>query len=134
MDIEMVLNQPVTLRTPNGAVRDEIGGATTVYATTTTTMYLEPKSGKEDMAGRNTPIGDWLGVGRKEVNFENWDQIVYGEHVFDIISPIRPYWNPITQALSHYEMDLQEVDADPADEPDSVSATAMPGTVGGVGG
>ena len=110
MSIEALMNQPVTLRTPSGGTRDEIGGLIPGYTTLTTTMYIEPKSGKEDMADRNTPIGDWLGVGRKEITFENWDQIVYGSHVFDIVSPIRPYWDPVRQVLSHYEMDLQEVD------------------------
>jgi hypothetical protein len=99
-------------------------------------MYIEPKSGKEDMANRNTPIGDWLGIGRIEINFENWDQIIYGEHVFDIVSPVRPFYNPRNHADDHWEMDLQEVDADPAaSEPVvSIDATAFPGSVGGTGG
>jgi hypothetical protein len=103
------MTQSVTLRTPSGDIRDGIGGSTPTYASMSTTMYIEPKTGTEEMADRNTPIGDWLGIGRKDVNFDSWDQIVYGTHVFDIVSPVRPFYNPTTLVISHIEMDLQEV-------------------------
>lgn len=109
MTVESRMTQSVTLRTPNGEVRDGIGGSQPIFASMTTTMYIEPKSGTEDRANRNTPIGDWLGLGRKDVDFDSWDQIIYGTHVFDIVSPARPFYNPTTLALSHLEMDLQEV-------------------------
>lgn len=110
MSIEALMNQSVTLRTPDGDSRDDIGGATITFTTLATTMYLEPTSGKEDKAGRNTQMGQWLGVGRKEIDFDSWDQIIYGDHTFDIVSPSKPFYDPITHALHHYEMDLEEVE------------------------
>ncbi len=109
MTVESMMTQPVTLRTPNGETRDAIGGSTPTFATMSTLMYLEPRKGTEERADRNTPIGDWLGVGRKDVDFDSWDQILYGAQVFDIVAPARPFYNPTTRALSHIELDLQEV-------------------------
>lgn len=109
MSVESRMTQSVVLRTPNGEVRDGIGGSEPTFSMMTTLMYIEPRHGKEQSADRNTPIGDWLGLGRRDVDFDSWDQIVYGDHVFDIVAPARPFYNPTTRVVSHIELDLQEV-------------------------
>lgn len=109
MSIEALMNQPVTLRSLSGYTRDTIGGAEPTYTETSTTMYLEPRAGREQMQDRNTPIGDWLGVGRASIAWDSTNQIVYGLHVFDVVAPPRTFYDPVTGIDSHVELDLQEV-------------------------
>lgn len=118
MSVEALMTCVVTLRKQSGETQSDTGEATLTYTSLATTMYLEPShggggssfiAGREDMANRNTPIGDWFGIGRVADDFGSWDQIVYGEHVFDIIAPPRPFGNPRTQVTSHVELSLQEV-------------------------
>lgn len=103
------MNQSVTLRTPTGDPGNTIAGTETTYTEATTTMYLEPRSGREDTPNRNTPIGDWLGVGLASVDWDSWQQVVYGVHVFEIVAPPRPFYDPLLGADHHVELDLQEV-------------------------
>ena len=111
MTVEGLMRQTVTLRKLTGHDHD---GADSVpaYTESTTEMYLEPVSGEEDPggAGRNTPLGDWRGVGRKDVDFDSWDLVVYDGKVLDIVSPSRPFFNPRIGAGSHVELDLREID------------------------
>jgi hypothetical protein len=109
MSVENLMTQVVTLRSPTGETRDEIGGSVATYSTLQTLMYLEPTTGRESSQDRNTPIGDWLGFGLADVDFTSWAQVVYGSHVFDIIAPPRLMTNPRSQVASHYELSLQEV-------------------------
>lgn len=116
MSVAALMRQSVTLRTPAGQTQDAIGEATTTYEELVTLMYLEPGrgrssfgGGREDLVDRNTPIGDWVGIGRADVDFTSWSQIVYGTHTFDIIAPPRPVFNPTQDVVSHVELSLQEV-------------------------
>ena len=118
MSLAALMNQLVTLRTRSGETRDDIGGAVLTYTTTTTFMYLEPThggqtsgfgAGKEANVERNTPIGDWLGLGDPDLDWSSWDQVVYGSRVFDIIAPPRYMPNPRLGTISHVELSLQEV-------------------------
>lgn len=111
MSLDALMNQPVTVQfqaatettnsinEPTFAPGDEVA----------TTMYLEPRKGREQEIDRNTPITDWLGLGRVEVPFVSTCRIVYGSHTFDVMGDPRPQWNPRLGAFSHIEMDLQEV-------------------------
>lgn len=134
MTVEALMIQPVTLQVPVGVTRDENGAAFQVYEDAATFMYLEPKASNEVLEDRNTPITDWTGYGFIGVEFSSSCRIVYGDHTFDIIGDPRPWWNPLVGAFSHIEMDLREVDRGPALDVESVSGTAHPGVVGGVGG
>ena len=107
--IEDLMQQTVTLRRISGETRDSMGSSTLTYTETTTTMYLEPRSGRENGEDRGTGAGEWLGVGRADVTFSDHDQIVYGSLTFDIVAPIRPFFDPRREAVSHVEMDLREV-------------------------
>lgn len=117
MSVEALMTQAVTLRTPSGETRDAIGGSTPTYTEEQTVMYLEPGHGagtafgvgREDMANRNTVIGDWFGVGRADVAWDAWQQVVYGSHVFDIVEATKPFTNPRTGQDSHVLVALQEV-------------------------
>lgn len=109
MSVEELMNQAVTLRRLIGETRTATGASEPVYEETTTTMYLEPKSGSEAEADRNTGLGAWFGVARASDDFDHWDQVLYGPHVLDITAPLRPHWDPRAEADSHIELDLREV-------------------------
>jgi hypothetical protein len=121
MSVEGLMNQAVTLRRRTGFTREN-GEATPIWSTLTTTMYLEPKEGTEEggagsglglgstVSGRHTPIGQWLGIGRSTVDFDSWQEVLYGDLTLEISSPVREMWNPRTQTISHKEMDLLEID------------------------
>lgn len=120
MSLTALMNQTVTLRSPSGETRDGIGGSEPTYSTQSTLMYLEPtrggtagasafSSGREINMERNTPIGDWLGIGDATLDWTSWSQVVYGSHVFDIIAPPRYMPNPRLGTISHVELSLQEV-------------------------
>lgn len=109
MSVEALMTQPVTLRKPTGETRTAIGGSVPVYATIETLMYLQPTTGHEDAQDRGTPIGDWTGIGRADVDFGAWDQIMYGAHLFDIIAPPEPAHDPRAGVTSHVKVRLQEV-------------------------
>jgi len=118
VSVESLMVYEVTLRSLADADRDPIGGVIPLYDEESTTMYLEPghgsrgafTSGREDMTDRNTPIGDWFGVGLASVSWDSWQQIVWESHTFDIIAPPRPFGNPREGGeTSHVELSLQEV-------------------------
>lgn len=120
MAVEAYMNMPVTLRTlkdPEDSARTDIGGVVAEYTETTTTMYVAPgfdgsvpwSAGEETQANRNTPIGSWFGIGRPDVDWQSWQQIVYQGHVLDVIAPPRPIQHPVTLQTSHVELSLREV-------------------------
>jgi hypothetical protein len=109
VSVESLMTQAVTLQVPSGDARDAIGGSVDTYTETATVMYLEPTRGREDMENRNTPIGDWFGVGKASDPFASDVRIVYGDHTFDVIAPPRLFHDPLTGVASHYELSLQEV-------------------------
>lgn len=116
MTLAALLNQTVTLRSPSGETRDEIGGSSRTFTEATTQMYLEPGSGtgrggggEEQQPDRQTPIGDWFGVGLASVDWDSWQQVVYGDHVLDIVAPPRPFVRGLTGVEDHVELDLREV-------------------------
>lgn len=115
-----MMRQQVTLRRRVGFTRDEIGDPTPLFTEVATTMYLEPVTGVEEgglssgmeqrNSGRHTPVGTWFGVGSREIEFDSWQEVVYGDHVLEISSPVRPMFNPRLGVVSHIEMDLVEID------------------------
>lgn len=114
MSLAALMRQEVTLHRPLTDTRDEIGGVSTATETTTTvTAYLEPvirgSRVAEDLADRNTGVGDWLLLVPATVDIHNWDTVTYDGRTFEIVSPVRPMPNPRTGAVSHIECDLQEV-------------------------
>lgn len=104
-----MMNQRVTLRQPTGETRSPSGASIPTYVTTETTMYLEPLRGEEVEEDRNTPIGTWLGLGRLDVDWDAWTQVVIGGLTLEITAPIRPFHNPSVGAASHVEMTLREI-------------------------
>jgi len=119
----------VTVLNQSGETQSSSGEVTTSYSGVETTMYLEPKSGTEEAADRNTPIGDWWGVCRESDGVTSTSRILYGAHTFDVVAPPRPMPDPFLDIISHVELDLQEVDT-----VEGVDAVAMPDVVGGEGG
>ena len=111
MSLSALMTQRVTLNRTTGLQRDAIGGTTPVITSTSVLAYLEPRSGTEDLADRNTGIGDWLMILPAGVDVIGWDSVDYGTRHFEIVAPPRPEYNPTTQSLSHWELDLQEVEA-----------------------
>jgi hypothetical protein len=109
MTVEALMTQPVTLRVRTGETQNAIGEPTATFAESSTTMYLEPLQTSEVLADRNTPITEWVGYGRADIDFTAWDQIVYGDHTFDIAGAPLPKFNPTLGAVSHVEMPLREV-------------------------
>lgn len=109
MSVEALMTQAVTLRKLTGETRGGIGQSTPVYGTAETLMYLQPTTGREDAQDRGTPIGEWTGIGRVDVDFGSFDQIVYGDHTFDIVAPPEPAPNPRAGATSHVKVRLREV-------------------------
>lgn len=109
MSVEALMTQAVTLRKPTGETRDAIGGSVPTYTTFETLMYLQPTGGKEEAQDRNTPIGDWTGIGRADIDFGSFDQIMYGVRTFDIVAPPEPAPNPRAGATSHVKVRLREV-------------------------
>ena len=71
--------------------------------------YLEPVSGSETMADRNTQVGDWWAAVPPLADVDGWDRVTHQGHTFDVLAPPRPIWNPRTLAVSHQEIDLREV-------------------------
>ena len=115
MSLASLMSQTVTLRRTTSVIRDAIGGTTTVQTSTTVSAYLEPvgsagRSG-EDLRDRNTGVGDFLLFLPATTSVTNWDEVVYDGRTFEIIAPPRLMPNPRTGNASHYELDLQEVQA-----------------------
>lgn len=109
MTVDSLMTESVTLLALTGETRDEIGGSVRTETTTTTTAYLEPRSGSEDEADRNTEMGDWLAFLPADVALTGWDRLMHGTRVFDVVAPPRPVYNPRVSAVSHVEVDLREV-------------------------
>jgi len=138
MTVESLMVHEVTLLSQSGQTQSSSGEATVNYTSIETTMYLEPThggagsgwtAGREENADRNTPIGDWLGIGRASIDWDSTQRILFGAHTFDVVAPPRYMPNPRLDTISHVELSLQEVDA-----VESVDAIAMPDVVGGEGG
>ena len=109
--VESLMIQSVTLLTPTDVVQNAIGEAVDDDPSELETlMYLEPVSGTEEQLNRDTPIADWKGFGKVSVPFRSECRIVYGSHVFRIISDPRPFFDPELGTFSHTEMDLKEID------------------------
>lgn len=108
MSVEDLMTLPVTLRTRDGETRSSIGSSEPTFASLDTLMALEPRSGREEANDGDIPIGDWVGAGNKDIDFKSWAQVIWGEHTFEILS-VMPGMNLRTGELSHYELDLQEV-------------------------
>ncbi len=135
MTVEALMVQPVTLQIPSGETENSVGEVFPTYDEVPDLMYLEPKHSQEVLQDRNTPITDWIGYGRAEVEFVSTWRVVYGGHIFEVQGDPRPWFDPRTGVLSHKEIDLREVDnSDGADAGVvHVDAVAMPDAVGGVG-
>jgi hypothetical protein len=132
--VEALMTQAVTVLTPSDETQDSIGEVVSDEPTELeTVMYLEPVSGREELMDRDTPIADWIGFGKASVTFRSDCRIVYGSHVLQVIGDPRPKWNPTLSAVSHIEMDLQEID-DSTPFEEHVDAVAHPVAVGGMGG
>jgi hypothetical protein len=139
MSVESLMVHEVTLLSQSGETQSSSGEVTVTYSSAATTMYLEPTrggaaggswgAGREEDADRNTPIGDWLGIGRADIDWDSTQRITYNEHTFDVIAPPRYMPNPRLGTISHVELSLQEVDTI-----ESVDAIATPDVVGGEGG
>ncbi len=120
MSLDDKMNQAVTVRIPQMSgdepvyARDAAGGAVPVFDDVATTMYLEPQQrsarGGEVEDDRETAYGQWMGLGRLDVDWSPHCEVVYGDTVLEVFGTLRPLWNPTTHAFSHVEMDLREVE------------------------
>ena len=109
MSVTTFFTQQVTLSRKTGVSRDAIGAGTLVEEVSAPVMaYLEPTSGEEDTATRNTQIGDWLGFLPAGTDVDGWDRLVYGSHTFDIVS-VEPFTHPTQTGLNHIRLRLVEV-------------------------
>lgn len=126
MTVESLMVHEVTLYTQTGI--ESGSGERTFDGGIATVMYLEPRTGEETEADRNTPIGDWIGFAKADETISSTSRIGYGAHVFDVVGPPEAKPNPRLDTISHIELDLQEIDT-----VDSVDAVATPSVVGGVG-
>lgn len=124
MTLARLMDRTVYLLRTTSTVRDAIGGTSVVQSSTASKAYLEPTRGTEDLANRNTGVGDWLLVLPADADVTNWDAVEYGTQRFEIVAPPRPMWNPRTHALSHYEVDLQEVQGTTVAAARSMAVTA----------
>ncbi len=117
MTVESLMVHEVTLLTQSGESQNEIGEVAVTYSELETTMYLEPtrgggtgfSAGSEEDAERNTPVGDWLGLGRADIDWDSTQRVIFGEHTFDVIAPPRYMPNPRLDTISHVELSLQEI-------------------------
>lgn len=93
--------------------RDSSGGAVPTFEETAETMYLEPftgsREGGEVEVQRETPHGQWTGIGRASVDWSSWDEVIYGDITLRIFGTVKPIWNPRLGEESHVEMELREV-------------------------
>ena len=128
------MTETVTVATPTGETQSLSGEPTTEYDYAETVMYLEPQEdarrSTEALEVGYVATGQWLGVGLADFPFDSHQQIIWGEHVFDILAPPRVMPNPRLGTMSHTELVLQEVE----DTAEHVDAVAHPGVVGGTGG
>lgn len=128
------MTETVMVATPTGEIQSASGEPTPTFDYSETVMYLEPQQdvrrSTEALEVGYVSTGFWLGVGRADFPFDSHQQIVWGEHVFDILAPPRVMPNPRLGTMSHTELDLQEVE----DTAEHIDAIAHPGVVGGTGG
>jgi hypothetical protein len=115
MTVEAFMTEPVTIRTPTGEMVQSLGGEVTevVADEFDTVLYLEPRDIRTTVGEARergyVPVGDWLGVGRADVDFGTASQVVWYGRVFDVVSPPRVMPNPRLGTMSHTELDLQLV-------------------------
>lgn len=150
------MTETVTVRHPTGEVQSESGEPTPTFSETETVMFLEPQEdvrrSTEALEVGYVSTALYLGAGLYDFPFDEHDQIVWGDKVFDILAPPRKEWSYIRNVGSHTELVLQTIeDADatlfagvahPAtvggdaevSGDAGVPGIATPGTVGGVGG
>ena len=111
MSLASLMTQTVSLIRTTSLQRDDIGGTVAVTSNVDVLGYLEPTKGSEDLADRNTGVGTWLLILPASVDVTNWDAVDYDTRRFEIVAPPRPMFNPSTKVVSHYELDLEEVQA-----------------------
>ncbi len=109
MSVEALMTETVTLLLTSGENRDSIGGSTPTDSSTSSDAYLEPQSGDESMAERNTQLGLWLAILPATTPLDGWDRVQYGSDVFDVVAPPRPMFNARLGSVSHVEVDLRLV-------------------------
>lgn len=109
MNPEHLMVHEVTHRKRTGETQALSGETTPTFTESSTEMYLEPRTGQEIEAERNTPIGDWIGYGKASVVFDSTDEIIYGDHTFEVVGPPEYKPNPRLDIISHVQLDLQEI-------------------------
>jgi hypothetical protein len=108
MTVESLMTQSVTLLRPAESGRDDIGGVQTTETPTVVDGYLEPVMSTE-VDQNSHPVGAWRLYVAAGTDVASVDRVTYGVHAFEVTGPPREMWNPRTEAVSHIELDLQEV-------------------------
>ena len=110
MTVSTFFTQLLQVEKITGESRDEIGGSAPATSSQVAVMgYLEPSSSEEDLASRNTQIGDWLAFVPVDTDVTGWDRIIFGTHTFDIDGPPEPFHHPTSPGLDHIRLNLREV-------------------------
>ena len=108
MTIATAFTQSLIIQRLN-ASRDEIGGQEIGIASSATVLgYLEPVTGEEDLANRNTPIGEWMAYVPAGTDVATEDRVTVGAHVWEVES-VEPFQHWGTSAINHIRLRLREV-------------------------
>ena len=110
MTVATFFTQSVTLYRTAAISRDAIGEAFVDTEVSTPVMaYLEPVSGDEDGATRETLVGQWYAYLPAGTDVSGWDRLTYGSHEFSIVAPAEPFQHPTSSTLDHIRLRLREI-------------------------
>jgi head-tail adaptor len=107
MTLTSLLSDTVTIVRPTPGY-DDIGGPIAGTQTTrTSAAYVEPVSGSENLAERNTAVGTWRLFLPAGTDIRHTDTVTWGTRTFEVVAEPRPFAG--SDAVAHLEVDLAEV-------------------------
>ena len=108
MSILTALSQTLTIQRLS-ASRDDIGGTVIGVASSADVPgYVEPVTGEEDLANRNTPIGEWMAYVPAGTDVATEDRVTFSGHTWEVES-VEPFQHWGSSAIDHIRLRLREV-------------------------
>ncbi len=101
------LPHAVELLNAAGTVTDDFGNTRPDWATATATRaraFLQPRSSREDVQGRDVQVGDHVVFLGPDVAVTGRSRVRYAGNLYEVVGPPRVWWG------SHIEADLRRIE------------------------
>jgi hypothetical protein len=111
MSLAGLMNRPCSIVNVDTSGTEDVFGDV-VYdetATVATVCYVEQRQAREQTAGANTQIEEWLVVLPAGTVIDGAARVVVADLTLEVQGPPWPVWNPRTQAVSHIECTAKQV-------------------------